>query len=158
MLSTMTGLLVGLRAAQVSQRQQQARCSAYMQPSRSSPPRFGIPVAAMDAPPVAKTDLRPWRSQIEALLVGIAMSPSFGAHFLIRLKNMDFWLTPSLSPRLQWTNLAVFVEFSSIKPSKTSMKTFEVGLSLSSKSCTPSLEVSRRSVNACPIFQHFALQ
>ena len=29
----------------------------------------------MDAPPVAKTDLRPWRSQIEALLVGIAISP-----------------------------------------------------------------------------------
>jgi hypothetical protein len=37
--------------------------------------KFGIPVAAMDTPPVAKTDLRPWRSQIEALLVGIAMSP-----------------------------------------------------------------------------------
>jgi hypothetical protein len=32
-------------------------------------PKFGIPVAAMDAPPVAKT------VQIEALLVGIAMSP-----------------------------------------------------------------------------------
>jgi hypothetical protein len=29
----------------------------------------------MDTPPVAKTDLRPWRSQIEALLVGITMSP-----------------------------------------------------------------------------------
>jgi hypothetical protein len=29
----------------------------------------------MGAPLVAKTDLRPWRSQIEALLVGIAMSP-----------------------------------------------------------------------------------
>lgn len=29
----------------------------------------------MDAPPVAKTDLRPWRSQIEALLVGIPMNP-----------------------------------------------------------------------------------
>jgi hypothetical protein len=29
----------------------------------------------MGVPPVAKTDLRPWRSQIEALLVGIAMSP-----------------------------------------------------------------------------------
>ena len=28
----------------------------------------------MGAPPVAKADLRPWRSQIEALLVGIAMS------------------------------------------------------------------------------------
>jgi hypothetical protein len=39
-------------------------------------PKFGIPVAAMDAPPVAKTDLRPWRSQIEALLVGVAMSPA----------------------------------------------------------------------------------
>ena len=36
-------------------------------------PKF--PVAAMDAPPVAKTDLRPWRSQIEALLVGIPMNP-----------------------------------------------------------------------------------
>ena len=29
----------------------------------------------MRAPPVAKTDLRPWRSQIEALLVGIVMNP-----------------------------------------------------------------------------------
>jgi hypothetical protein len=28
----------------------------------------------MDAPPAAKTDLRPWRSQIDALLSGIAMS------------------------------------------------------------------------------------
>jgi hypothetical protein len=28
----------------------------------------------MDTPPDVKTDLRPWRSQIEALLVGIAMS------------------------------------------------------------------------------------
>ena len=45
-------------------------------------PRFGIPVAAMDAPPVAKTDLRPWRSQIEALLVGIAMSPVVRRAFL----------------------------------------------------------------------------
>jgi hypothetical protein len=29
----------------------------------------------MGAPPVAKTDLRPWRSQIDALLVPIAMNP-----------------------------------------------------------------------------------
>jgi hypothetical protein len=29
----------------------------------------------MDAPPATKTDLRPWRSQIDALLLGIAMSP-----------------------------------------------------------------------------------
>jgi hypothetical protein len=29
----------------------------------------------MDTMPDVKTDLRPWRSQIEALLVGIAMSP-----------------------------------------------------------------------------------
>ena len=29
----------------------------------------------MGAPPVAKTDLRPWRSQIEAFLVGIAINP-----------------------------------------------------------------------------------
>ena len=29
----------------------------------------------MGASPVAETDLRPWRSQIEALLVGIAMNP-----------------------------------------------------------------------------------
>jgi hypothetical protein len=29
----------------------------------------------MGAPLVAKTDLRPWRSQIEALLVGIPMNP-----------------------------------------------------------------------------------
>jgi hypothetical protein len=29
----------------------------------------------MDTLPVAKTDLRPWRSHIDALLVGILMSP-----------------------------------------------------------------------------------
>jgi hypothetical protein len=29
----------------------------------------------MEPPPAAKTDLRPWRSQIDALLVGIAMNP-----------------------------------------------------------------------------------
>jgi hypothetical protein len=29
----------------------------------------------MDTPPIAKADLRPWRSQIDALLVGIAMNP-----------------------------------------------------------------------------------
>jgi hypothetical protein len=29
----------------------------------------------MGAPPIVKTDLRPWRSQIEALLAGIEMSP-----------------------------------------------------------------------------------
>jgi hypothetical protein len=29
----------------------------------------------MDTPPVAKTDLRPWRSQIDALLVGIPINP-----------------------------------------------------------------------------------
>jgi hypothetical protein len=39
------------------------------------PPKLGIPVTAMDTPPVAKTDLRPWRSQIDALLVGIPINP-----------------------------------------------------------------------------------
>src|ERR1700740_2448863 len=29
----------------------------------------------MPAPPVAKTDLRPWRSQIDALLAGVPMNP-----------------------------------------------------------------------------------
>jgi hypothetical protein len=29
----------------------------------------------MDAPFATKADLRPWRSQIDALLLGIAMSP-----------------------------------------------------------------------------------
>jgi hypothetical protein len=29
----------------------------------------------MDTPPIAKTDLRPWRSQIDALLAGIPMNP-----------------------------------------------------------------------------------
>jgi hypothetical protein len=30
--------------------------------------------------------------------------PLFEPHCLIRLKNMGFWLAPTLSPRLQWTN------------------------------------------------------
>ena len=55
------------------------------------------------------------------------------------LATEGFRLTPSLSPRLQWTNLAVFVKLSSIKPSKTSMKTFEVRLSLFLNSCTLSV-------------------
>ena len=38
-------------------------------------PKLGIPVTAMDTPPVAKTDLCPWRSQIDALLVGIPINP-----------------------------------------------------------------------------------
>jgi hypothetical protein len=38
-------------------------------------PKFGIAAATMNTPLDVKTDLRPWRSQIEALLVGIAMSP-----------------------------------------------------------------------------------
>jgi hypothetical protein len=42
--------------------------------SASSPQKLGIPVTAMDTPPVAKTDLRPWRSQIDALLVGIPIN------------------------------------------------------------------------------------
>ena len=46
-----------------------------MQPSAKLAPKCGIAVAAMDTPPDVKTDLRPWRSQIEALLVGIAMNP-----------------------------------------------------------------------------------
>jgi hypothetical protein len=45
-------------------------------------PKFGIPVAAMDTPPVANTDLRPSRSQIDALLVGIAMNPVVGSLLL----------------------------------------------------------------------------
>jgi hypothetical protein len=36
----------------------------------------------MDTPPIAKTDLRPWRSQIDALLVGIAMNPAIRAALL----------------------------------------------------------------------------
>jgi hypothetical protein len=30
----------------------------------------------MDSPPVAKAELRPWRSQIDALLAGIPMNPA----------------------------------------------------------------------------------
>jgi hypothetical protein len=49
----------------------------------------------MPAPPVAKTDLRPWRSQIDALLGGIAMNPivraalldSFEEHGLLAYTN-----------------------------------------------------------------------
>jgi hypothetical protein len=49
----------------------------------------------MDTPPVAKTDLRPWRSQIGALLAGIPMNPvvrgalleSFEQHGLLAYAN-----------------------------------------------------------------------
>ena len=50
------------------------RSSLYAASAKLAP-KCGIAVAAMDTPPDVKTDLRPWRSQIEALLVGIAMSP-----------------------------------------------------------------------------------
>jgi hypothetical protein len=41
--------------------------------STKVPPSTGL--WHMDALPAAKTDLRPWRCQIDALLTGIAMSP-----------------------------------------------------------------------------------
>jgi hypothetical protein len=41
----------------------------------------------MPASPVAKTDLRPWRSQIDALLVGIPMKPIVRAALLDAFKE-----------------------------------------------------------------------
>jgi hypothetical protein len=58
-------------------------------------PKAWHKVLGMPAPPVAKTDLRPWRSQIDALLAGIAMNPvvraasldSFEEHGLLAYTN-----------------------------------------------------------------------
>jgi hypothetical protein len=47
----------------------------------------------MPASPVAKTDLRPWRSQIEAQLVGIAMSPVVRGILLDAFKEHGLFYT-----------------------------------------------------------------
>jgi hypothetical protein len=60
----------GIAGAHVSQRQQQPAvpriCSLH-----KTHPKFAIPVAAMDTPPVAKTDLRPWTGLASLFLTGI---------------------------------------------------------------------------------------
>ena len=95
----------------------------------------------MDTPPVAKTDLRPWRSQIEALLVGIAMNPVTRRAVLDAFEEHGLLAYTKVEPEIAVDELGRLRKLASIKSSKTSMKTFEVGLSLSSNSCTLSLEV-----------------
>jgi hypothetical protein len=67
----------------------------------------------MDAPPVAKTDLRPWRSQIEALLVGIVMSPvvrrallhTFEEHGLLAYTKLESEIAVDQLGRLRKTRV-----------------------------------------------------
>jgi hypothetical protein len=54
----------------------------------------------MDTPPVAKTDLRPWRSQIDALLVGIAMSPVVRRALLDAFEEHGFFAYTKPDPQI----------------------------------------------------------
>ena len=62
--------------------------------------KLGIPVTAMDTPPVAKTDLRPWRSQIEALLVGLAMSSIVRRALLDAFEEHGFFAYAKPEPQI----------------------------------------------------------
>jgi hypothetical protein len=61
---------------------------------------LGISVTAMDTPPLAKTDLRPWRSQIEALLVGLAMSPVVRRALLDAFEEHGFFAYTKPEPQI----------------------------------------------------------
>jgi hypothetical protein len=54
----------------------------------------------MDTPPLAKTDLRPWRSQIEALLVGLAMSPVVRRALLDAFEEHGFFAYTKPEPQI----------------------------------------------------------
>jgi hypothetical protein len=95
----------------------------------------------MDTPPVAKTDLRPWRSQIDALLVGIPMNPVVRRAVLDAFEEHGLLAYTKLEPEIAVDELGRLRKTRVDKALETSMKTFEVRLSLSSKSCTSSLEI-----------------
>ena len=67
----------------------------------------------MDAPLSQKTDLRPWRSQIEALVVGIAMNPvvrrelldAFEEHGLLAYTKPEFEIAVDELGRLRKTRV-----------------------------------------------------
>ena len=54
----------------------------------------------MGVPPVAKTDLRPWRSQIEALLVGIELSPLVQRALLDAFEKHGLFAYNKLEPKI----------------------------------------------------------
>jgi hypothetical protein len=54
----------------------------------------------MGASPVAKTDLRPWRSQIEALLVGIAINPVVRSALLDAFEERGFFAYTEPEPEI----------------------------------------------------------
>jgi hypothetical protein len=54
----------------------------------------------MDTPPVAKTDLRPWRSQIDALLAGIPMDPVVRAALLDAFKEQGLLAYTKTEPEI----------------------------------------------------------
>jgi hypothetical protein len=72
----------------------------------------------MGAPPVAKPDLRPWRSQIEALLVGIMMKPvtrravldAFEEHGLLASTKPDSEIAVDELGRLHKTRINTALE------------------------------------------------
>ena len=54
----------------------------------------------MGAPPVAETDLRPWRSQIKALLVGIELSPLVQRALLDAVEKHGLFAYTKLVPKI----------------------------------------------------------
>jgi hypothetical protein len=95
----------------------------------------------MDTPPVAKTDLRPWRSQIEALLVGLAMSPVVRRALLDAFEEHGFFAYTKPEPQIAVDELGRLRKNRVNNALKDFDENVRNGLSLSSKSCTLSLEV-----------------
>jgi hypothetical protein len=54
----------------------------------------------MGAPPFAETDLRPWRSQIKALLVGIELSPLVQRALLDAFEKHALFAYTKLEPKI----------------------------------------------------------
>ena len=81
----------------------------------------------MGAPPFAETDLRPWRSQIKALLVGIELSPLVQRALLDAFEKHGLFAYTKLEPKIAVDELGRLRKLASIMPSKTSMKASEVG-------------------------------
>jgi len=112
----------------------------------------------MGAPPVAKTDLSPWRSRIDALLVGIAMSPVVRSALLDAFEQHGFLAHTKPEPVIAVDELGRLRKTLVNKAlADFDENVRSIGLSLSWKSCRLSREVCSRSVNAIrlPTFSTF---
>jgi hypothetical protein len=68
---------------------------------KSIPPqKKSIELSGMSAPPIAKIDVRPWRSQIDALLLGIVADPAMRRAMLEAFEQYGFLAYSDLEPEI----------------------------------------------------------